>query len=73
VAEGHLHIFSVMSINLLPLSPALAIYMASLQCRRTALHSVAMLVSTAATPTKNDPSKMTIVDSFPVLHVLHLF
>jgi hypothetical protein len=38
-----------------------------------ALHNVAMLVKIAATPSKNEPSIITIADSFHVGHVLLLF
>jgi hypothetical protein len=36
-------------------------------------HRVAMLVRMAATPSKNEPSIITIADSFLVRHVPHLF
>lgn len=36
-------------------------------------HKVAMLVSTAAIPTRNDPSIITIADSFPARYVHYMF
>lgn len=36
-------------------------------------HKVAMLVSTAAIPRRNDPSIITIADSFPARYVRYMF